>query len=95
MDSAVNHSLVRRIEVFDSQEEANAARELLPDHGNLAFAIGAGKENACLDSGRPHDDPAFRTPIVRLRRCVFDQLELEHVDEEPNSAFVVPHNQCH
>ena len=30
---------MRRIEVFDPQEEANAARELLSDKGNLLFAI--------------------------------------------------------
>jgi len=93
-NAAIHHSLVRFVEVFDSEEKANAAGELLPDHGNLVFAIGAGKENARLGSGRPDHNPAFRTPIVCQRWCVFDQLEPEHVDEEPNSGLVVPHNQC-
>jgi hypothetical protein len=84
--------LVGCVEVFNPQEQASAARELLPDHGNLVFAIGASKEDACLGSARPDDNPAFLAPVVRQRWCVFDQLELEHVDEEPNSGFVVPYN---
>lgn len=93
-DSGRDHSLVRHFEVFHPQKQTDAARKLLPDHSNLVFAIGAGKEDACPASGRPDDDPTFRTPIIRQRRCVLHQLELKHVDEKPNSRLVVPHKQC-
>jgi len=73
----------------------DAARKLPPDHWNLVFAIGASKEDACPASGRPDDDPTFWAPIIRQRRCVFHQLELKQVDEEPNGRLVVPHDQCH
>ena len=64
MDPAIHHSLVRRVEVFDSQEQANAAGELLPDRRNLVFAIGAGQEDARLGSGGLTTTQRFGRPSL-------------------------------
>jgi len=92
---SIYHSLIQLIEVFDPQEQTDTSAELLSDYVNLMFAISACKDDTCLGSGWPDDDPAFRTAIIRERRCVFGQLEPEYVDEEPNSGFILPHNECH
>ena len=94
-DPGICHSFIEPVEVFDPQEQTHASGELLPNHVNLMFAISAGKEDACLGSGRPDDDPAFRTPVICERRCVLDQLELKHVHEKSNSRIIFPHNDCH
>ena len=38
-NSTVQHVLVRGLKVIDAQEKSDAARKLLPDRSNLAFAI--------------------------------------------------------
>jgi hypothetical protein len=91
-DSGIYHSSIEPIEVFDPQEQTDTFGELLSNYLNLMFAISASKEDACSGSGRPDDDPAFRTPIICERRCVLDQLELKYVDEESNRWIIIPHN---
>ncbi len=68
MHPGVHHSVIRRAEIIDPQEEANATGELVSDDANLMFAIGTGKEDARLGSRRPDNDPALWTPLVCQRR---------------------------
>src|SRR4051794_19220643 len=45
-DPRGDHSLVRRIEIVDTKEQAYSPRELIADYRALAVAVGAGEEYA-------------------------------------------------
>jgi hypothetical protein len=47
----------------------------------VSIAIGTREQNACLASARTYHDPALRATIVGERRGVFQQLELQNVNE--------------
>jgi len=67
-----NHPSVGSLEVVDSQEEADSARELLANNLCLRVAICARKQNARRTAGRANYDPTFGTTIVRQRRNVLN-----------------------
>ena len=66
-----------------------SAGELLADGGGLMLAVGTCEQDAGLASLGTNDDPALRPAVVGQRRRVFDQLELQHVDEETDRGIVV------
>jgi len=89
------HALEGRLEIIDPQEHADAPCELLSDDLGLLVAVGTREENARLASVGPDHDPSFRPAIIGQRRRVFDQFELQDIDEETASGVVVADHQRH
>ena len=77
-----------------TQEQPDAARELVADGLRLAFAVGAGEQEPGAGSRRADDDPALRAAAGGgQRRRVLDELEAEGVDEEGDRRVVVVDDQ--
>ena len=79
------HPLVGCIEIIHAEEEAHASGKLLPDDASLMLAICFCEQKSGLPFGRPDDDPAFWATVIRERLGIFNQMELEHVEEEAES----------
>lgn len=92
-DACGDHPGMHRIEIVDAKKESNPAGELLTSDGFLTVTICACEQNAGTTARWTHDDPSLRTPVIRERRNVFDELELEHVHEELDRRIVLPNNQ--
>ena len=88
-----DHALVGRIKIVDAQEHSDPTGELLAHNARLFVAVGTREQDACLASLGTNHDPTLRPAIIGPRRCIFHQLELQNVNEEPDSGIVVPHHQ--
>lgn len=88
-----DHPLVRHFEVINAEEEPDPAGKLLANDGRLMLAIGACEQNASGTSDGTNNDPPFWPTIIRQRRNVFHELELQDIHKEVNCWFVVSHNQ--
>ena len=93
LDAVVEHPPPGGLEVVDSEEEADPAGVLPPDEVHLLLTVRLGEEQPGLRARRSNDDPPLRAPVVRGRRRVFDELEAEGVDEEPDGVVVVLDDQ--
>jgi hypothetical protein len=88
-NTGVNHPMIGCLEIFNSQEQSYAPRKLIPYGYALMVAIGARQENSRLPATRPDHDPPFRPAIIRRRRNVFEQFEIENANEEINRRIVI------
>src|SRR5439155_25967707 len=82
LDAGSRHPFVDSVEVIDTHKEADPASNLVSNSRYLALSVRARDQNASLGTGRANDDPPFRSPVVGLRRGVFDQLESQDINEE-------------
>jgi hypothetical protein len=89
------HPLVRGVEVPHPQEQTDASGELTPDRGGLLVTVGAREHDPGLRSRRADYDPTLRTPVVRQRRRILDELEAECSDEESDRPVVVVDHDRH
>jgi hypothetical protein len=90
----VEHPSPGRLEVVDAQEEPDSTGVLVADRIGLGVTIGLGEEQPRLRARRADDDPPLRTPVVRGRGRVLDELEAQRVDEEPDGVVVPLDDQC-
>jgi hypothetical protein len=88
-----DHALVSRLEIVDAQEHSNAAGKLAADSAYLLLAVSTREQYGCLASMGTNHYPSLGAAIIRQRRRVFHQLELQYVNEEPDRRVVVPHHQ--
>jgi len=58
-----------------------------------SIAIGPGEQEGGLAAGGSDHDPPLRTPVVRFRRGVLEQLETQDVDEEGDGRVVLVDHQ--
>jgi hypothetical protein len=84
---------VHHLEIINAKEEADPAGELLANDRRLMLAIGACQQNAGAPTDGANNDPAFRATVVRQRRNVLHELEVQDIDKEIDRRFVLPHNQ--
>lgn len=87
--------LIRGLEVVHAQEEPHPIRALMPDHRDLRGSLGAGEQETRGPADRAHDHPPLGPSVVRLRGHVFDQGEVQHVDEERDRRIVVGDDERH
>ena len=92
-DPRPDHPRVRRFEIINTEEETDPAGELIANDRRLMLAVRACEQNAGATSGGADDDPAFWPTIIRQRRNVLHQLELQDIHKEINCWFVLSHNQ--
>ena len=92
-DAGGGHPRVRRLEIINAQEETDPPRELIANDRLLSLAVGACEQNARTAGYWAHNDPALRTPIIRQRRNVLHELELEDFHKKIDGWLVLPHNQ--
>jgi hypothetical protein len=92
-DARRHHARVRRFEIINTEEETNPAGELVANDRRLMLTVGAREQNAGATSGGTNDDPAFWPTIIRQRRNVLYQLELQDVHKEINCWLVLSHDQ--
>ena len=59
-----NHPLVGRVEVVDTQEQADASRELVADRDRLVGTIGPGQQQARLRPGGRTTTQRFGRPSL-------------------------------
>jgi hypothetical protein len=78
-----------RREVVDSQEEAHAPGMLVPDDCGLAFTIRTGEEETRLRASWTHDNPALRPAVGGDGGLVFNELEPQDINEEPDRRVIV------
>jgi hypothetical protein len=76
-------------EVVYAQKESHTARVLVSNDCGLTLTICTGKEEARLGAWRTYDNPALRATVGGHGRRVLDELELQDVDEEPDSGVIV------
>jgi len=88
-----DHPRVRHFEIINAQEETDPARELIADGRFLALAIGAREQNARATADGAHNDPALGPTVIRQRRNVFHELELQDIHKEIDRWLVLPHDQ--
>ena len=84
---------IRCVEVIDAEKEPDAFRELLADDLFLADAVRAREQDPRSGTRWSHHYPAFGATVVRERWDVFDQLELQDIDEEVDGRAVLPHHE--
>jgi hypothetical protein len=89
LDSRLDHASVCGVEVVNLEEEADAAGELVADGCALLRTVGLGEQYAGLPAPGTDNHPSLRSPIVGLRRRIFDELEVERFDEEGDGRVVV------
>lgn len=75
--------------MFDLQKEPNSARGLISNRRSLRLSIGLGQQDARLCVRWANDNPALRPAVVGERGRIFDQFELQGIDEEANGGVVV------
>jgi hypothetical protein len=92
-DPGRDHPCVCCLEIVDTEEQADTAGELLADDRHLMLAVRACEQNAGPASGGTNNDPAFWPAIVRQRRDVFYELELQDAYEEINCRVVLSNDQ--
>jgi hypothetical protein len=92
-DARRGHARVGRVEVVDTQEQSDPAGKLLPDGRSLFRPICPRQQQPRRAAFRPHDDPSFGPPVVRRRRRVLDEVEVENADEEVDGRVVVVDDQ--
>ena len=85
------------LEVVDPQEQGppNPAGPLVAHRSPLSLAVGPHQQQSGLGPRRSNDHPPLGPPIGRGGRAVLDQVEAEHVDEEPDGLVVVVDEQRH
>ena len=89
------HAFIGGVEVIDAEEQADAAGELVADGDRLMFTVGSGEQDAGGGAGRADGDPSLRSSVVRDRRGVFDEVEAQRVDEEPDRRVVIVDDDGH
>lgn len=92
-DARGAHPRVRRFEIINAQEETDPPGTLLAHGRQLTFAIGAREQNAGSTADRTNNDPALRATVIRQRRNVLHELELQNIHKEVDRGFILPHNQ--
>ena len=89
LDPGTDHPVIDRIEVFNSEEEANAS-SYLGSYGRLLMvAVGTGQQEACLGVGGPDHNPPLGTAIVGERGRIVDKFESKEINEELDCRVVV------
>lgn len=88
-NAGAGQALVGGVEVFDLQEEADSASDLVPDGTCLPLAVSAGKQDAGLRPGRPDHHPPLQSAVIGRGWGVLDQLEAQRADEEGDGPVVV------
>jgi hypothetical protein len=66
-----------------------AASHLPANSRGLIFSICPREQHAGHRTRWPDHHPPFRTPVIRQRRRVLDQLKTQDVDEEPDRRVVL------
>jgi hypothetical protein len=84
---------MHRFEIINAKEETDPPGKLHSDYRRLILAIGAREQNAGAAADRPNNHPAFRATVVRQRRNVLHELELQDIHKEVNRRLVLTHNQ--
>jgi hypothetical protein len=92
-DTRSDHPRVRRFKIINAEEETDPAGELLANDRRLMLAVGACEQNASSTSDGTNNDPPFWPTIIRQRRNVFHELELQDIHKEINCWIVISHNQ--
>jgi hypothetical protein len=85
-DSGIQHPTIRRIEIVDSEEEADSPAKLATDDRRLFLSVRSSEQDSGDAAEGPHHHRTFRPAVVRERWKVFDELELDDVDEEYSIA---------
>ena len=78
-----------------------AKRRDAPNDAEIAHPLGTGlgpairlrRQESCCGTGRAHDHPALRTPVVGERRRVLDEIETQRPDEELDGGVIVVDHQ--
>ncbi len=81
------------VEIIHAEQEAGPAGELIANGTGLGPAIRLRRQESCYGTGRAHDHPALRTPVVGERRRVLDEIETQHPDEELDGGVRVVDHQ--
>jgi hypothetical protein len=84
---------MHHFEIVNAKEETDPPGKLVSDYRRLIVAIGAREQNAGAPADRPNNHPAFRATVVRQRRSVLHELELQDIDKEIDRRLVLSHNQ--
>jgi hypothetical protein len=92
-DARSDHPRVHHFEIVDAKEEPDSAGKLLANDRRLMLAIGACEQDAGASTDGTNDDPAFRATVIRQRRNVFHEFELQDIHEEVDRWVVVSDNQ--
>ena len=92
-DARGDHSVTCCGEIINAQEETDPAGKLLANDRQLMLAIGACQQKAGAAACGPHNDPPLGPAVIRQRRNVLDESELEDIDEEVDRWLVLTHNQ--
>jgi hypothetical protein len=88
-----DHSRVHHFEIINPKEETDPSAKLFANDRRLTLAIGARKQNTGATTGGTNNDPAFRATVVRERRSVLHELELQSVYKKIDRRLVLPHDQ--
>src|SRR3954447_1982525 len=93
-DSGCDHPLVLRVEILDTQEQPDAAGELLADRRALVVPVGLREQQPRLSIRRPDHHPALGPALLgRQRRLVLHELKAKAIDEERDRLVVVVDDQ--
>jgi hypothetical protein len=93
LDATSGHAPVGGLEIIDPQEQSDSTGKLPSDDCRLLVAIRACEQNARPTSRRTNHDPAFGPSIIGQRWCILRQLELQNVDEKPDSGLIITNHQ--
>jgi hypothetical protein len=84
---------VRSLKIINAEEEADPAGKLLSNDGRLVLSVGACEQNAGACSDGTNNDPTFWAAVIRQRRNVLHELELQDIHKEVDCRLVLTHNQ--
>lgn len=82
-----------RVEIIDTEKEADPAGELLANDRSLMLTVGTCEQNAGDTSGGTDNYPAFWATVIRKRRHVLHEVELQHSYKEIDCGLVLSHNK--
>jgi hypothetical protein len=93
LDAGGDQALVGGLEIIDAEKHSDAAGELPPHHVLLLGAIRAREQYAGLPALGSNNDPTLRPAIIGQRRGIFDKVEFQDIDKEPNRRVIIPNDQ--
>lgn len=84
---------MHRVEVIDAKEKTDPAGKLFAYDCRLMLTVGAREQNACIAPNGTDDNPALLAAVIRERRHILHEVELEDIHEEVDRRLVLAHNQ--
>jgi hypothetical protein len=92
-DTRSDHPRVHHFEIINPKEQTDPAGKLLANDRSLPLAVGAREQNCSTTIDGTNNHPAFWPTVIRQRRNILDELELQDIDKKIDGRFVVLYNQ--